>query len=178
MNTNDMHTRGDGWTEADPVQGFEADALEVARRLFVDRGELPRLAYVEEPRGRVLFDLPVPHPSQPRLAVAVMRALSGVLEAQRATGVAQLAEAWVVTGTEAERAALPVCLADADNRREVVLVTVEHRDLDRASPRVWCAAIARDAEGRPTLGPWRRDGSTSSSGRMLGVLPRHGGPDA
>lgn len=165
-----------GLVDAEPAPGFEADALALAREIFLREGELARVAYVEDPRGRHLFAVPVPHPSNPRAGDALMRALTGALAQQGAVGLAMLAEAWTVATTEEGRRAMPVDLADADGRREVLVATVEHHDLEGGVPRVWRAEIARDARGAGTLSRWRRqDIGTVSSGRMIGVLPRRQG---
>ena len=162
-----------GLTEAEPAPGFEADALALAARIFSEEGELARVAYVEDPRGRHLFSVPVPHPSHPRIGDALMRALTAALADNGAVGLAMLAEAWTVATTEEGRRAMPVDLADADGRREVLVATVEHYDLEGGAPRVWRAEIARDARGRASLSRWRRqDIGAVSSGRMIGVLPK------
>ncbi len=163
------------FVEAAPTPGFEADALDIARRIFDGQGQLARVAYVEDPRGRHLFPVPVPHPSQPRVGDALMRALADVLAANGAVGVAQLAECWTVATTAEGRQAMPVDLADADGRVEVVMVLVEHYDVEGGLTRAWRAAITRDAAGRPTLGPWLLTTGSVASGRMIGLLRPRGG---
>lgn len=163
------------FVETEPTPGFESDALALARRIFDGEGQLSRVAYVQDGRGVHLFPVPVPHPSQHRVADALMHALREVLAAHGAVGVAQLAECWTVATTTEERKALPVDLAEADGRREELVATVEHYDVEGGLTRTWHAAITRDAAGRPAVGPWRLITGSVASGRMIGLLRPRGG---
>lgn len=151
-----------------PAPGIEAQALNHARRAFELRGEVGvRLAFVDcgPDRGLIIAAIPVEGPDDPTLLM-----LRGMLAKERARGVAILSEAW---GAEAaQRRDLPADLSTYAGRTELVMVLVEHRDLDGGATRMWQATITRDAAGAPTLGPFSLRTGPGLGGRMTRLLPR------
>lgn len=84
-----------------------------------------------------------------------------------AFGVIFISEAWVVelAGRPAADKSRPP--SEHPDRKEVVYATLEHR---RVGQIAWRAYISRDAEGKPTLGPWLCDDVHRNEGRFGRLL--------
>ena len=152
----------------DPSPPFEEAVLAVARREFDEFRALPRYVAIDRPIGRILFPMYM-FPHGDRRNDFVLSDLREDLVEDDARGVATMAEAWMVA-TDTKTSESLGDLSTHPDRFEAVIVTVEHRDLDGGSPRLWNAKITRDASGKPSLGEWEFQ-QGDAGGRLVGLLP-------
>lgn len=155
----------------DPTPGFEADALEWAREEFAEAGTVaPPGAFLDVVGDAPHFydvALADGEEDSPEARDALVDDLRATIERDGAAGVAYIAEVWI---TPSHDGTSPWPPGSAPERREGVVVWVEHYAIDGGATRKWTAEIYRDALGRPTLGPWEFEGGPFS-GRLIGLLP-------
>lgn len=122
---------------------------------------LPEIAIVPFDLPRVLAAL-VPEHMQSWLFAEGLR---GMCKHGRAVGVVVMSEQWHGKATPEERAARPARLKDWDDRREALIMRLEHR---LAGGLTWRAWIERE----PTrLGPWH-DYPGATGGNLVEILDR------
>jgi hypothetical protein len=122
---------------------------------------LPEIAVVPFDLPRALAAI-VPEHLQSRLFAEGLR---GLCKHGRAVGVVVMSEQWHGRATPEERAARPARLKDWDDRREALIMRVEHR---AAGGRTWRAWIER---GPTRLGPWH-DYPGAIRGNLVELIDR------
>lgn len=150
-----------------PTEGFEQMALDAARNLFLRHAHLPRMVLVELPNGPLAVGSMPTFPHGDPRNDAIVDMLKERIKTDQVRGIAMLAEAWTVSSKDAPVGDLSI----HPDRREIVLVLIEHYDIDSGIPREWSAEITRDALGVPSLGEWKIRDASIRSGRLVGLLP-------
>lgn len=98
-----------------------------------------------------------------------------MVQASKAHGVIFTSESWILRAqgdkaiAEREMNKYPN-LGDHPDSEECLFISLEHAGFE--TPQVWTAFITRDAEGKPTLGPFEMDTFPVGSfeGRFMGLL--------
>lgn len=156
------------WSDRKPEHDFEEFALEIARTLFEERGEVtPHFCYCRVNRDFVTQELKGWALRVDLFGTQASEAVRESLADSGHRGVAALAETWstdVFAGPKSH----------SEERYESVTVAVEHYDLDGGRRRQWRARIDRST-GKAVLGEWQFfDGSPMLDRRQREVryLPR------